>query len=103
MTVKTIFNWNFQPIATSVVQSFAYNFNFNWSVQDHEEHRGILFPEMRAIARACAGTHAGKFTCAIYRTCEVIVFSLLLLLLYISRKENFLTEKFSIEYSIHEM
>ena len=29
--VKTIFNWNFQSIATSTVQLFAYNFSFNWS------------------------------------------------------------------------
>ena len=25
----------------------------------------IMFPEMRAIARACAGTHTSKFLCGI--------------------------------------
>ena len=45
---------------------------------------------MRAIARACAGTHASKFTCAIYRMCEIIVFSL---------KETFFIEGFSIEHN----
>ena len=54
----------------------------------------VLFPETRAIARARAGTHSGNFTCAIYRTREVIVFSLLLL--YLSRKDKFLIEKFFI-------
>ena len=29
LTMKTIFNWNFQSIATSTVQPFACNFNFN--------------------------------------------------------------------------
>ena len=28
---KNNVNWNFQSIATSTVQLFAYNFNFNWS------------------------------------------------------------------------
>ena len=60
-----------------------------------EAHNGkvlatILFPEMRAIARAHAGTHANKFTCAIYRTREIIVFS---------RKEKFFIEGFSIEHN----
>ena len=35
----------------------------------------ILFPEMCAITRACTGTHTSKFTCAIYRTHKIIVFS----------------------------
>ena len=50
----------------------------------------ILFPETRAIARARAGTHASKFTCAIYRTGEIIVFS---------RNEKFFIEGFSIEHN----
>ena len=28
------------------------------------------------ITHACAGTHPSKFTCVIYRTCKIIVFSL---------------------------
>ena len=36
----------------------------------------VLFPEMRASSRARAGTHACKFTCAIYGTHKTIVFSL---------------------------
>ena len=51
---------------------------------------GILFPETRAIAHVRAGTHASKFTCAIYRTREIIVFS---------RKEKFFIEGFSIEHN----
>ena len=43
----------------------------------------ILFPEMHVIARAHAGRHAGKFTCAIYRMREVIVFSILFCCYYI--------------------
>ena len=50
----------------------------------------ILFPEARAIARARVGTHASKFTYAIYRTREIIVFS---------RKEKFFIEGFSIEHN----
>ena len=50
----------------------------------------ILFPEMRAIACARAGTHASKFTCAIYRTHEIVVFSC---------KETFFIEGFSIEHN----
>ena len=50
----------------------------------------ILFPETRAIARARAGTHASKFTCAIYCTHEIIVFSC---------KEKFFIEGFSIEHN----
>ena len=50
----------------------------------------ILFPETRAIARARAGTHTSKFTCAIYRTREIIAFS---------RKEKFFIEGFSIEHN----
>ena len=63
----------------------------------------ILFPETRATACTRAGTHAGKFMSVIYCTHEVSVFTFVLLLLYISRKEKFLIEKFFIEYSIHEM
>ena len=36
----------------------------------------ILFPEAHAIAQAQAGTHPSKFMCAIYRTYEIIAFSL---------------------------
>ena len=44
---------------------------------------------MRAIAGARADTHVSKFTSAIYRKREIIVFLIfVLLLLYISRKEN---------------
>ena len=50
----------------------------------------ILFPETRAIARARAGTYASKFTCAIYRTREILVFS---------RKEKMFIEGFSIEHN----
>ena len=48
----------------------------------------ILFPEMRAIGHAHAGTHASTFTYALYCTREIIVFSLFVLLLYVSCKEN---------------
>ena len=41
----------------------------------------ILFPETRAIARARADTHASKFTCAIYCTHEIIVFSFVLVII----------------------
>ena len=47
-----------------------------------------LFPEMRAIGHAHAGTHASTFTYALYCTREIIVFSLFVLLLYVSCKEN---------------
>ena len=57
----------------------------NWELCEN-----ILFPETRAITRACAATHASKFTCAIYCTCEIIVFS---------RKEKFFIEEFSIEHN----
>ena len=43
----------------------------------------IRFPETRAIARVRAGTHANKFTCAIYRTRKIIVFSLLVFVIII--------------------
>ena len=55
----------------------------------------IQFPETHVIAGTRAGTHASKFTCAIYRTREIIVFSFLLL--YISCKEEFFIEGFFIE------
>ena len=51
----------------------------------------ILFPETRAIARTRAGTHASKFTYAIYRTREIIVFS---------RKEKLFIEGFAIEHIV---
>ena len=47
----------------------------------------------------CSTRHASKFTCAIYCTREIIVFSLLvLLLLYISRKKFFIKGFFIEEY-----
>ena len=36
----------------------------------------ILFPKTGAIARTHADTHASNFTCVIYHTWEIIVFSL---------------------------
>ena len=48
-----------------------------------------LFPETCAIAHAYIGTHASKFTCAIYYTHKIIVFS---------RKEKFFIEEFSTEH-----
>ena len=57
---------------------------------------GTLFPEMRAIAGICAGTHASKFT--IYCTHKMIVLSLFVLLLYISHKENFSLKYFSLSF-----
>ena len=58
----------------------------------------LMFPETQAITRARAGTHASKFTCAIYRMHKILVFSLfVLLLLYISCKETFLIKRFFIE------
>ena len=63
-----------------------------------------LFPETCVVARACARTHVSKFTCAIYHTHEIIIFSLfLLLLLYISHKEKFSIERFFIEDYIQEI
>ena len=57
-----------------------------------------------SLRRARAGTHASKFTCAIYRTGEIIVFSLFaLLLLYISGKEKLYIEKYFIEVYIQEI
>ena len=51
----------------------------------------------------CSTRHASKFTCAIYRTREIIVFSLLvLLLLYISRKKFFI-KGFFIEDYVNEI
>ena len=52
-----------------------------------------MVPETQAIAHARAGTHKSKFMCAMYCTHKIIVFSLfVLLLLYISHKEEFLIE-----------
>ena len=56
-----------------------------------------LFPGTCAIAHSRAGKNASKFTSAIYHTREIILFSLFfLLLLFISRKENFLSKNFSL-------
>ena len=56
---------------------------------------------MRAIARAREGTHASKFTHAMYHMCKITfesTFTFVLFSLYISRKEKIL-----IEHSIHEV
>ena len=52
----------------------------------------------RVRLQAHAQTNANKFTCAIYRTREIIVFSLLVLLLYISRKKLFIKGFFIEDY-----
>ena len=52
----------------------------------------------RVRLHAHAQTNANKFTCAIYRTREIIVFSLLVLLLYISRKKLFIKGFFIEDY-----
>ena len=64
-----------------------------------------LFPDTRTIAHARASTHASKFTFTIYHPCKIIVFSffVLLLLLYISRKEKFFIEGFVTEDYIKEI
>ena len=49
---------------------------------------------MRAIARACAGTHASKFMRAIYRMREIIVFS---------HKEKFLLKDFPLNIINYEI
>ena len=49
----------------------------------------ILFPEI-VWSRAQVGTHTSKFTCAIYRMREIVVFS---------RKEKIFIEGFSIEHN----
>ena len=59
-------------------------------INENDIVEDILFPEMRAGTRARAGTHASKFTWAIYCTCEIIVFS---------RKEKCFIERFSIEHN----
>ena len=56
----------------------------------------------RVRLHAHAQTHSNKFTCAIYRTREIIVFSLLVLLLYISRKKLFI-KGFFIEDYVNEI
>ena len=44
---------------------------------------------MHAITQACADANTRKFMCAIYHMCEIIVFSIsVLLLFHISCKEN---------------
>ena len=65
-------------------------------------NRDPLFPEMSAIVRARASTHASKTMCAIYRKREIIVFSLFVLL-YFSPKEKLFTEGFFIEDYIQEI
>ena len=53
------------------------NFFFFFDVfVNHFPKIHILFPETGVIAHACAGNHPNKFMCAIYRTREIIVFSL---------------------------
>lgn len=56
-----------------------------------------MFPEMHAIKHACTGTHASKFTCAIYRTCKIIVFPIVVLLLLCISRKKFFIEWFFIE------
>ena len=46
------------------------------------------YPTMHAITPACTGTHTSTFTCAIYRRCKIMIFSLFVLFWYISCKEN---------------
>ena len=50
-------------------------------VTKQKKSKCTLFLERCAIACACAGTHTSKFTWVIYHTCEIIVFSLFVLLL----------------------
>ena len=51
-----------------------------------------LFPETHVIA--CANTHLSNFTCDVYCTCKIIVFSLfVLLLLYISCKTKYIIKQ----------
>ena len=64
----------------------------------------ILFPEACVIAHTRTGTHVSKFTCAICPMHEMIILShFVLLLLYISYKETFLSERFFIEYYIQKI
>ena len=50
------------------------------------------------------GTHASKFTCAIYHMHKIIAFSpFVLLLLYISHNAKFFTEGFFTEDYIQEI
>ena len=62
-------------------------------------HFTMLFPEMRAIACACTGTHARKFTCAISRMRKIAVFSLCFVIInmYSRRTEKLFIERFFIE------
>ena len=77
--------------------------NFDGNISQNKDQCCILFHETRAIARIRADTHASKFMCAIYRTREIIIFSLLvLLLLYISR-EKFFIKGFFIEDYVNEI
>ena len=62
-----------------------------------------LFPETCAIAHACIGTQTSKFTCVIYCTCKIIVFSLFVFLLLDSfSKEKFFIEETFIECYVQE-
>ena len=59
-------------LANHTDNSYITSLTATPQLRDH-----ILFPEMHVmIACACTGTHASEFTCGIYRTREVIVFSL---------------------------
>ena len=75
--------WQWQTGKYEQCPANIYSFTSN-------TRKSILFPETHAIARARAGTHVSKFTCAIYHTCEITVFS---------RKEKFFIERFSIEHN----
>ena len=55
------------------------------------------------ITCTCAGTHATKFTCAIYRMREIIVFSLFVsLLLYLFPQGEIFHEGFFAEHYMQE-
>ena len=56
----------------------------------------LLFPETRATAHAHTGTHASKFMNAIYHPRSHSIFTFVLLLLYISCKEEFSLKNFSL-------
>lgn len=62
----------------------------------------LLFPETRATAHARTGTHASKFTIAIYHTRSHSSFTFVLLL-HISCKEKFSLKNFSLrDFSLIE-
>ena len=70
-------------LSNSCVASLSINIVLNMTMH--------TFPwDMCDLAHTCTGTHTSKFTCAIYCICQIIALSLfVLLLLYISCKENF--------------